>query len=102
MTSPSPARSVAVPTAEETRTAWRLVAAHLAPTPVDPGAGTAREPALKLDSLQPAEGAGAAAVAALIAGKVTPHGRMVAVVSGRDITLRALAAVLAQPHPGAP
>ncbi|MGW4641542.1 hypothetical protein ACWEN6_23680 [Sphaerisporangium sp. NPDC004334] len=98
MTSPSPARSVAVPTAEETRTAWRLVAAHLAPTPVDPGAGTA----LKLESLQPAEGASAAAVAALLAGKVTPHGRMVAVVSGRNITLRALAAVLAQPRPGAP
>ncbi|MET8162557.1 pyridoxal-phosphate dependent enzyme [Sphaerisporangium sp. NPDC005289] len=54
MTSPPwPARSVAVPTAEEMRTAWRLVAAHLAPTPVDPGAGTAREPALKLESLQP-------------------------------------------------
>ncbi|MET9800366.1 pyridoxal-phosphate dependent enzyme [Streptomyces sp. NPDC006368] len=42
-----------------------------------------------------AEGAGAAAVAALLAGKVEPHGRAVAVVSGRNIALPALASVLA-------
>ncbi|WP_203979393.1 pyridoxal-phosphate dependent enzyme [Planotetraspora silvatica] len=46
-----------------------------------------------------AEGAGAAAVAALIAGKITPHGRVVAVVSGRNITLPAVASVLAEHHP---
>ncbi|MEU6428902.1 pyridoxal-phosphate dependent enzyme [Microbispora sp. NPDC046973] len=42
-----------------------------------------------------AEGAGAAPVAALLAGKVTAYGRVVAVVSGRNITAAALASVLA-------
>lgn len=41
-----------------------------------------------------AEGAGAAAVAAVLAGKVTAHGRTVAVVSGRNITPAALSAAL--------
>lgn len=41
-----------------------------------------------------AEGAAAAATAALLAGKVRPHGRAVAVVSGRNITLPTIAAVL--------
>jgi threonine dehydratase len=41
-----------------------------------------------------AEGAGAAAVAAVLAGKVAAHGRTVAVVSGRNITSAALAGVL--------
>ncbi len=44
-----------------------------------------------------AEGAGAAAVAALRAGKIAVHGRAVAVVSGRNITLSTLAAVLSEP-----
>jgi threonine dehydratase len=42
-----------------------------------------------------AEGAGAAAVAAVLAGKVPEHGRTVAVVSGRNIALPVLASVLA-------
>ncbi|WP_182905727.1 threonine/serine dehydratase [Microbispora sp. H13382] len=42
-----------------------------------------------------AEGAGAVPVAALLAGKVAVYGRVVAVVSGRNITPAALAAVLA-------
>jgi threonine dehydratase len=42
-----------------------------------------------------AEGAGAVPVAALRAGKVAVHGRPVAVVSGRNIALPTLAAVLA-------
>ncbi|WP_198549350.1 threonine/serine dehydratase [Streptomyces kanasensis] len=42
-----------------------------------------------------AEGAGAVPVAALLAGKVESRGRAVAVVSGRNITLPALASVLA-------
>lgn len=41
-----------------------------------------------------AEGAGAAAVAAVLAGKVAAHGRTVAVVSGRNITPAALSAAL--------
>ena len=41
-----------------------------------------------------AEGAGAAAVAALLAGKVPVRGRAVAVVSGRNITLPVLTAAL--------
>ncbi|WP_413810633.1 pyridoxal-phosphate dependent enzyme [Streptomyces sp. OE57] len=41
-----------------------------------------------------AEGAGAVAVAALLAGKVSVRGRAVAVVSGRNITLPALTAAL--------
>jgi threonine dehydratase len=41
-----------------------------------------------------AEGAGAVAVAALLAGKVDVRGQPVAVVSGRNITLAALAAAL--------
>lgn len=45
-----------------------------------------------------AEGSGAVPVAALLAGKVPAHGRMVAVVSGRNIGLSALAAVLAPPQ----
>jgi threonine dehydratase len=44
-----------------------------------------------------AEGSGAVPVAALLAGKVPAHGRMVAVVSGRNIGLSTLAAVLASP-----
>jgi threonine dehydratase len=44
-----------------------------------------------------AEGSGAVPVAALLAGKVPAHGRMVAVVSGRNIGLSTLAAVLAPP-----
>jgi threonine dehydratase len=43
------------------------------------------------------EGAGAVAVAALLAGKVEPVGRPVAVVTGRNITLREAAQVLAEP-----
>ncbi|MEV7803575.1 pyridoxal-phosphate dependent enzyme [Microbispora sp. NPDC088329] len=42
-----------------------------------------------------AEGAGAVPVAALLAGKVDAYGRVVAVVSGRNITAAALASVLA-------
>lgn len=41
-----------------------------------------------------AEGSGAVAVAALLAGKVTSRGRAVAVVSGRNIALPTLASVL--------
>jgi threonine dehydratase len=41
-----------------------------------------------------AEGAGAAAVAALLAGKVPVRGRAVAVVSGRNITMPVLTSVL--------
>jgi threonine dehydratase len=41
-----------------------------------------------------AEGAGAAAVAACLAHKVPPHGTVVAIVSGRNITLPQLAHVL--------
>jgi threonine dehydratase len=40
------------------------------------------------------EGSGAAAVAALLAGKVVPEGSAVAVVSGRNVTLETFAAVL--------
>src|ERR1043165_1253058 len=43
-----------------------------------------------------AEGSGAVAVAALLAGKVDVTGQPVAVVSGRNITLSALAQVLAE------
>jgi threonine dehydratase len=43
-----------------------------------------------------AEGAGAAAVAALRAGKGSPDGNAVAVVSGRNVTLETIARVLAQ------
>jgi threonine dehydratase len=43
-----------------------------------------------------AEGAGAAAVAALLAGKVEVQGHPVAVVTGRNIALPTLAAVLAE------
>ncbi|MFF8452126.1 hypothetical protein ACF06Q_31195 [Streptomyces leeuwenhoekii] len=100
------------PTSRELEAARRLIARHLSPTPVDLGAGTAREPVLKLECLQPtgsflrylaahrgyvAEGSGAVPVAALLAGKVPAHGRMVAVVSGRNIGLSTLAAVLAPP-----
>ncbi|GAA0726756.1 threonine/serine dehydratase [Dactylosporangium roseum] len=41
------------PTAADIETARQVVTAHLAPTPLDPGAGTAQAPALKLESLQP-------------------------------------------------
>jgi threonine dehydratase len=41
-----------------------------------------------------AEGAGAASVAAVLAGKVHPRGHLVAIVSGRNIALGALADVL--------
>jgi threonine dehydratase len=40
------------------------------------------------------EGSGAAAVAALLAGKVAPEGRTVAVLSGRNVTLETFAGVL--------
>ena len=40
------------------------------------------------------EGSGAAAVAALLAGKVVPEGATVAVVSGRNVTLETFAGVL--------
>jgi threonine dehydratase len=40
------------------------------------------------------EGSGAAAVAALLAGKVVPEGPTVAVVSGRNVTLETFATVL--------
>lgn len=43
-----------------------------------------------------AEGAGAAAVAALLAGKVPAHGRAVALVTGRNVAAATLAAVLAR------
>jgi threonine dehydratase len=45
-----------------------------------------------------AEGAGAVAVAAALAGKVEPNGRMVAVITGRNIALPVLAEVLAESH----
>ena len=44
-----------------------------------------------------AEGAGAVAVAALLTGKVAPDGDIVAIVSGRNIALPRLAAILAPP-----
>jgi threonine dehydratase len=47
-----------------------------------------------------AEGAGAAPVAALLAGKIDVHGHPVAVVSGRNITLPTLAGVLQMGHSG--
>ncbi|MFI2433022.1 threonine/serine dehydratase [Streptomyces sp. NPDC018693] len=46
-------RTVAVPTPEDVRRAWRTVSSRLTPTPLDPGAGTPRNPSLKLESLQP-------------------------------------------------
>ena len=49
-----------------------------------------------------AEGAGAAAVAAVLAGKVEASGPVVAVVSGRNITLPLLAEVLAADGHGPP
>lgn len=48
-----------------------------------------------------AEGAGAVATAALLAGTVTPRGRAVALVSGRNVALPVLARVLAGPRQGA-
>jgi threonine dehydratase len=45
-----------------------------------------------------AEGSGAVAVAALLAGKVTPEGRTVAVVTGRNVTLETFAGVLDGAH----
>lgn len=50
---PPSSRTVAVPTPEDVRKAWRTISARLAPTPLDPGAGTPRNPSLKLESLQP-------------------------------------------------
>lgn len=50
---PPPFRTVAVPTPEDVRTAWRTISARLGPTPLDPGTGTPRNPSLKLESLQP-------------------------------------------------
>ena len=47
-----------------------------------------------------AEGSGAAALAAVLAGSVTAHGRVVAVVSGRNIALPVLASVLAEREAG--
>jgi threonine dehydratase len=48
-----------------------------------------------------AEGAGATAVAAIIAGKVASQGRTVAIVSGRNVTMPTLASVLgATPESG--
>jgi threonine dehydratase len=48
------------------------------------------------------EGAGAVATAAVLAGKVAARGRVVAIVSGRNITLPVLAAVLGVEHSSAP
>jgi threonine dehydratase len=44
-----------------------------------------------------AEGAGAAATAALLAGRVSPYGTRVAIVSGRNISPEALTEILARP-----
>jgi threonine dehydratase len=44
-----------------------------------------------------AEGAGAAAVAAILAGKVAAEGRLVAVVSGRNVTPERYAAAVGEP-----
>ncbi|TQS26253.1 threonine/serine dehydratase [Microbispora sp. KK1-11] len=47
------ARTVVIPRRDDVENARRVVRAHLRPTPVDPGAGTPDDPALKLESLQP-------------------------------------------------
>ena len=55
MTGPDRApRAVRTPTNDDVARAWRVIATHLTPTPVDQvGSGSAADPVLKLESLQP-------------------------------------------------
>lgn len=53
VTPPQSARAVSPPTPGDLDAAWSTVREHLVATPVDLGAGTAEDPVLKLESLQP-------------------------------------------------